>query len=100
MLTRREIPRAPGSARRLLARRSGFYLQSRLHRRRHPCGPAHDRLRGGDPVRPVARQGGWSGLSMLLEAVGTYSPLASVSDSLPDSNGEFRISVLDTCVFP
>jgi len=37
---------------------------------------------------------------MLLEAVGTYSPLASVSDSLPDSNGEFRISVLDTCVFP
>ena len=33
---------------------------------------------------------------MLLAAVGTYSPLASLSDTVPDSDGEFRISVLDT----
>ena len=33
---------------------------------------------------------------LLLAAVGTYSPLASLSDALPDSDGKLRISVLDT----
>ncbi len=32
----------------------------------------------------------------LLAAVGTYSPFAGLSDALPDSDGDFRISVLDT----
>src|SRR5438132_2427086 len=33
---------------------------------------------------------------LLLAAVGAYSPLASLSDTLPDSDGKLRISVLDT----
>jgi len=32
----------------------------------------------------------------LLAAVGSYSPLAGLSDALPDSDGKLRISVLDT----
>jgi hypothetical protein len=33
---------------------------------------------------------------LLLAAVGTYSPLASLTDSIPDFDGKFRVSVLDT----
>ena len=33
---------------------------------------------------------------LLLAAVGTYSPLASLTDSVPDFDGNFRVSVIDT----
>src|SRR2546427_42565 len=33
---------------------------------------------------------------LLLAAAGTYSPLASLTDSVPDFDGKFRVSVLDT----
>src|SRR6266545_3477500 len=33
---------------------------------------------------------------LLLAAAGAYSPFAGLSDDLPDSDGDFRISVLDT----
>ena len=33
---------------------------------------------------------------LMLAAAGAYSPFAGLSDDLPDSDGDFRISVLDT----